>query len=544
MSKHLVSFLNAALVFFSSSALASDPAIVPLPLVVEGDPIAGVGLVTSIDNLVVNDSGQWLVECDTDHAVADADVVMLGNGKVVKFREGQALALPAGATLDSFDAVTLNANGHSGWNFFLAGTTGLSDDSGLYYDAKLVLQEGALSGSPAFTPGTPYIGFFETKLNAANQMLVIASVDDPAIASSVDRALVRLDLDSLGGLSSENVLAKEGDVLAGQSQPVADFGTGPHNFALSEFGNVLYFVDTTDASSVDGNVYLDAALIAREGSPSGVPGRNWSSLSSSRMDLSADGAHWVLTGTLDGSTVSDAVIVRDGGKLVQEGDTLPAIGGVFTFTSFGTGAVRVTNEGDVLWVGDWNEPSGTQDVGLFLNEKLLVQEGVTTIGGSVVESLATVQDNFAISGNGRFVVFEATLAGGVSGAFLIDRGPWADLGFAKAGIAGLPRLLGSGTLQAGTFATLSLARARPAAATVLVIGVTPGLFPFFGTTLVPSLNLVVSGLPTDANGEWSLSGPWPAGVPSGFPIFAQVIVPDPVAVFGVAVSNAMVGTAP
>ena len=46
-------------------------------LVLDGDYITDIGAVTSIDNIAVNSSGQWLVEADTNHANSDADGVLL-----------------------------------------------------------------------------------------------------------------------------------------------------------------------------------------------------------------------------------------------------------------------------------------------------------------------------------------------------------------------------------------------------------------------------------------------------------------------------------
>jgi len=410
----------AALAAFAASTqharAQSNPA--PVPLLVDGDLVPGVGVVTSIDNLIVNSSGAWIVEADTDNANTDMDSVLVKNGALF-LQEGQALVAPVGASIDSFDAITLNANGNSGWNFFLAGTGGTNNDSGIFFDGALVFQEGFLSNAVGFSPNTPYIGFFETKVNAANQILIMASVDDPAIASTVDRALVIATVDGSGTLLGETLLYKEGDVLPGQTGLVTDFGTGPHSFDFNELGSVLYVADLDSATTSDGVVYLDGTLLAQEGSPSPVAGRNWLTLSTSLRVALNDSGSYVYTGTLDGSTASDSVIIRDNALFRQEGQSLPAIA-PFLLTSFGSGPVDIDAAGNVLWFGDWDDPIATQDTGLFLNDTLLVQEGVTQINGVTVLSLPTSQDAFAISPNGRYVIFEATLTGNLNGAFLID----------------------------------------------------------------------------------------------------------------------------
>jgi hypothetical protein len=405
-------------------------------VVPEGHTVAGVGDISSgfgaSENLGVNNSGGWIVESDTNNADTEADgVVLKGTGHATGtlfLREGQALDLPVGAAIDSFDAITINNSGNGGFNFFLSGTAGTSDDSGVFFNDDLLIQEGTLSTSTEFSPNTPYIGWFETRINNVNQVLMVASIDDPAIATTVDRALVLLD--GIGGTLEEIVLSKEGDELI-TGRFVSDFGTGPHNIALNDSGVVLAIADLDGDTLTDGAVFtaLDSALagssiniLAQEGSPSAVKGRNWGTLIGVPIDLNNDGG-WVMRGDLDGGTTDDSLIVRNGTEVIaREGSSLAAIG-AFTLTGFGTGAVQIADNGDVLWYGDWNDPDTTKDTGLFINDQLIVQKGITTVGGQAVTAISAVQDNFAMSDNGQWFIFEGTLANGLDGAFLVEIPP-------------------------------------------------------------------------------------------------------------------------
>lgn len=402
-----------------------------LPLVLQGDSVPGVGLVTTISNLAVNDAGEWLVEADTDNADTDADAVLLRNGTLA-LREGDAIPGPAGILLDSFDSVTLNNAGQSGFNFGLDGTSGgTSDDSSVhaYLDTTaapatgtlLVAQEG--DDAPGLSMGTPLIGFFDVKINNAAQLLVTASVDDPNITSSVDRALYIWTSDAAsGGLSTSTLIAAEGDVLTGQSAALTDFGTGAEETAINDDGDVLFAVDIP--GGLDAIYLYDGTFteVAQEGDPSPVAGRNWDVLTSTALDLNNNGDA-VYRGSLDGDTATDSVIIKKSLKLIQEGDTLPAIGGVFTFTSFGTGPVQLSDGDEVLWYGDWNDSDTDIDTGLFVEDELLVQEGVTTVGAlGIIDTLRGIGDGYRMSPNGRYVIFEAILDDGTDGAFLLDRG--------------------------------------------------------------------------------------------------------------------------
>ena len=416
---------GALLLLPAVAAAGGAPVIVPL--VVEGESVPGVGLVTLINNIAVNGAGDWLVEADTDAAAND--VVLLRNG-VLELREGDAPpAFPPGATLSSFDSVTLNDAGQAGFNFFLAGPPTTEDSSvNAYLDtsgsiaAELVevVQESDLA--PDLSPGTPLIGFFDVKINAAGELLVTASVDDPAIPTTVDRALYVWTSDpGAGGVVTSTLIAAEGDVLPGQAVALSDFGTGPHETAINAFGEVMFAVDIP--GGLDAIYGWDGSFteLAQEGDPSPVAGRNWASLTSTSLDVSAN--FHVHRGTLDGDPATDLVLIRSGAPFIQEGDTLPAIGGVFTFTTFGSGPLEVSDTGAVLWYGDWNDPDTTVDTGLFLDQTLLVQEGVTTVPGlGVIQTLRGVEDGYHMSDDGRFIIFEAVLASGLDGAFLIDTG--------------------------------------------------------------------------------------------------------------------------
>ena len=386
-------------------------------LVLEGDTVSGVGAVSRVENVVVNGLGSWIVEVDTDHPNTDEDGALLRDG-VLYLREGQPLTLPAGASIGSFDSLTLNAAGNSGWNLFLDGTSGSSDDSGIFFNDTLVIQEGTATTAGGFTAGTPYLGFFETKFNAANQILVVATLEDPAIATSVDQALMLITVDGAGNLLSEVALAKEGDLLPGQSSAVSSFGTNPHLFALNEAGVPAFFADLDGSTSFDGTFYVGTVLVAQEGSASPVAGRNWESLNSKPIHLNNAGGY-VFRGNLAGATTDDEIIVSNGAVVVREGDVLPDIS-PFEIVDFGSAPLHISDQGDVFWYGRWNDSSNNR--GLFRNQSLLVQEGVTTIGGQVLQSLSSVQDAFSVSADGGLVLFRGELQGDLSGAFLLTLG--------------------------------------------------------------------------------------------------------------------------
>jgi len=388
------------------------------PLLLEGDSVPEVGLVNRIDNLATNNNGDWLVEADTNNPNTDIDTVLILNDNLF-LQEGQLIDDPTGASIDSFDSININVPGNNGWNLFLDGTAGGSDDdSGVYFKTTLLIQESAVSTAAGFSDNTTYEGFFDVKINDNNDMLVLATIDDPNIAGSVNRGLVLLDVDDDGMLLSETVVAKESDVLPGQSEAVEDFETGPHDTAFNDSNQTMYIAELVGSTASDSAIYIDDTLIAQEGSPSPVAGRNYGSLSGGVVDLNNNG-DYVFRGLLDGDSSTNTIIISNGSKVVQEGDPFMTSRGSFPFTSFGFGPVAIADTGDILWYGEWDDPNSDIDSGLFLNDALIVQEGVTNIDGEVVDDINGSQDGFDISPNGQFIIFEGTLVNGQNGAFFI-----------------------------------------------------------------------------------------------------------------------------
>jgi hypothetical protein len=424
----------AALLCLTSLSATAQPSIDITTLVLEGDNVPGVGNVTRIDNVAVNTPGDWFVEADTDFSNTEQDQVLLKSDALF-LREDDALPLPEGARLDSFDSINLNSDGNSGWNLFLDGTQGTFDDSGIYFNTTLVIQESDTSTAADFSPNTPYIGFFDAKMNDGNQVMVVASVDDPAIPTTVDRAIVRLDLDSVGSLLSETVIAKEGDVLPGQTESITEFGTDPHESAFNEAGDILYIVELTGSTVEDEALYLNDALIAQKGGPSPIDGRNYAFISGRGNDLN-NNSSYVFKARLDGDAASDVVLVRNDEVFKQEGETFPAIA-PFQLESFGSnsGPVQIDDGGNVVWYGDWNDPNTNIDTGIFWNEHLMVQEGVTIIDGSILDEIANVSDAFMLSDDGKWLIFEGTLLGGINGAFMVNIDTSSGVGDGDLGLA-------------------------------------------------------------------------------------------------------------
>jgi hypothetical protein len=123
-------------------------------------------------------------------------------------------------------------------------------------------------------------------------------------------------------------------------------------------------------------------------------------------------------------------------------------------------------------------------------------------------------------------------------------GAWVDLGNALPGSLGTPVLSGTGRPVGGSAVEWTLRGAPPNACVCLVLGDRLSCEPFAGGIVLPEADFVFTGLETDANGELSLAGAWPDGVPSGTTLAFQMWIADPGAASGLSASNALWLTTP
>jgi len=155
----------------------------------------------------------------------------------------------------------------------------------------------------------------------------------------------------------------------------------------------------------------------------------------------------------------------------------------------------------------------------------------------------------AVSDDGTVVVGGAQPVGGgafATAGFIVElpESPWTNLGSGLAGTAGIPKLVGSGPLTAGSPTSVVLTRGKPSAPAAYVVGLTAANLPFKQGVLVPFPNHLLLIPALSGLGSVALNFNWPAGLPSGFALYWQVLINDAVAPAGFALSNALVGVTP
>ncbi len=376
------------------------------PLVREGDVVTGLGTVTLINGLAVDDAGNVLVHVLTDNPDPDGNAAMVDAAGNAVVQEGASLVDPPGAVLRTFNnEVRLAGDGTALFFLGLAGT-GLPADEGLYRKTPpdLALLETAAVTAPGIPAGSTFSILLPGYPNNAGEIAFHSSIDDPGIPGTFDYQAIGILSTTTG---AQTVLYKEGDTLPGQSHAISSLTWGWMGF--NDSGSVLFGAQTFAAAGQNRVIYLDHTEVAQTGDPSPFGG-NYSSLRRGKLSNSGDYAFHCDAVARPGITLNDSAFV-------QEGDPLPVIE-PFVLSDVGEW-LYVGDDGSVLWFGLWNTPLGERK-GLFVDYTLLVEEGVTRLGGLVVETLPGLETSYSLSASGRYAIVEVTLQGGIEAAFRFD----------------------------------------------------------------------------------------------------------------------------
>lgn len=434
---------NAGLLLGAASlSAASLGAQTITPLIVEGDVLPH-GVVTATYNMDVNDSGDWLVELDTDNTDTKMDNAVVFNGAVIH-QEGTSMGFPASHAsawvYDSFvDTMDINDNGDrlimfnaEDVNLVLSDTKLVVWTNGSTGTSYTILEQDVtpctIAGEPA---GAVWDSITEVWQNNNNEFLVAGRSNTDS-----DTLLVHMTHDGAGNILTQTAFGMTGVNHAVAFPPsngvhatdVQGFTTSKQNIAFNNAGQKMFYVDDDHTvaggdTNFDAHYYVDTTEIAWEGDDAPTTGTwPYNHLSSAEVDINDVGT-WVAVWDDDNTDTSQDFFINVNGTIFQqEGQAPPGIGGGFVITGAGWGHVQISDAGDITWMCDWDDPDTTIDSGLFRNNELLVQEGVTLIGGVAVDTISTSSDGGAVSDNGQYILHEFTLDGSLEGVYMIEVG--------------------------------------------------------------------------------------------------------------------------
>lgn len=311
-----------SLIVASGLAVAAQGAVVPIGLVAkEGDALDG-STISSFSQPFVNGLGTvGFVAGLADNSRS----VWYGTGSIFN----SASALP-----------DVLVGGES--NMGISNTGGFIYSPSFNGEDAVYTQAGLLLAAGQAAPGVP--GLFSS-FNSRPRMLDngdavwVGGTATTPTGSSSGRVLYRADPTNPAGATP---VLKSGDSVGGFT-----IGTSGIEFSFDVSGNGNHHIQnltlTTGSSSNDLHVWVDGAVVAREGSPTGQ-GDNWAGFKSSSINNSGN---YIFAGDTDGATATDDFIAYNGVIGVRQGDVVDGV----TISGTFDGAA-MNNLGEAVYVAD------------------------------------------------------------------------------------------------------------------------------------------------------------------------------------------------
>lgn len=267
----------------------------------------------------------------------------------------------------------------------------------LLRNGQVVLMTGTPLNASGLPPETLCRNLYACGANDRDTVVALVGT------GNLEYALVRLVFDYRGVNVQRTVDLRTWGLLSdGHIVSSIEFA-GQAAFAQSvdESGNWLWRVTATDGR--ERLVTRDRVLL-RSGDLAPVPGRRIAALgfatpSNHGLDLNEFGG-WASVVKLTGDAGTDTLLIKNGTKLAQEGDVLPALA-PDALLDFDSTCVRISSSGHVYWVARTNAGFTT---GFSLMRDLDVV--LRAVNGNAIDD-----HNFEITPDGRYLLARVILNG-------------------------------------------------------------------------------------------------------------------------------------
>ncbi len=242
-----------------------------------------------------------------------------------------------------------------------------------------------LSGAPLAAAGLP-LGTLCRRIHACG-----ANARDSVVAlvetADLQIVLVRFEFDASGVNIARTVELRAGQLLADGSLVTAFDAVEQGGFAhpVDADGDWIWIVTGDDGRQ---RLVTRERVLLAAGDPAPIPGRTILAVrpappSDHGHDRNALGG-WAAVVRLSGPAASDALLVKNGAKLAQEGEVLPALAPYALAEIAGT-SVRHSDSGHVYWVARTDGPLGGESA-LMRDREVLLRAGVARVEGELVSA--------------------------------------------------------------------------------------------------------------------------------------------------------------
>ena len=497
---------------------AFDPTLQPTIVADPGQVIPGstVGVLASVQEITVDSTGALIARGLTDQGVG---ILMVD---FEAFGIDTAQKLFGDEVLNGIGpSLAASASGHVAYRAQLE----LTYDEAIVIDDRVVMTKGELINTPGVPSQAVLAG---VKSVTMNDNLTIVALIEYQLPFALGVALLQLQVNAAGQILSSKVIVRPGQTVAGLV--VAQIGDAKgRSIVLTQAGDVAYLVRAV-GTPIDRFLVGNQLLLA-DGDASPLPGGLGVNLvvagsaKDSEVDMTSNGS-WAAK-VRDLQFGSPDMLLHDGALVAAEGDMLPGSSDPVQIL----GAPMLGDNGNVLYRAGYVPSTPISAIyALYLNDRPLVGPG-SVIGSRIVASvaypfpsipMALGQAPYAMDDAGETVYASVVFTNGEWAVLRYDIGPWVSEGAGLVG-SGMKawRLTASGPLVPGTTTRLAVVDGEPDGSFALVIGLSLANLPFHGGILCPTADVVLVGLPLDANGSWQISSPWPPGTPAGLPTWWQ-----------------------
>lgn len=323
-----------------------------------GSFIPGLGVHEAAVPLAVGDQGQWAAQ-----VVGSLQSGLVVDGALV----AQRTSIQGPNSFGERPRVAFNPAGRLAWSSTVA--VGQDDTYRVFVDGAEILTTGDTTGVPDSTWGDLFVGGF----SSGERVLLVGTV----VAGSGERlpAMGYVDVNAAGAITQRGLMA-----VTSRPAPAGLPGTlwDISNVTTSTDGQVLWLARVLTASnSLVDYVLQDQTVLLSSLDPSPFDSRTWN-LEDAALSLSANGSSWAVSGSL-GGTGSEGQGIIANGEVRYAG--LTALPDLEFYSEAAPGFAVIDDAANLYWSGRIEADDQRFQNGLFLNDSVIVQQGVTEVLG-------------------------------------------------------------------------------------------------------------------------------------------------------------------
>lgn len=388
------------------------------PILQEGDVLPGIGTIRTLGSVSVSDQGDWMCWVFLEELPPDERAVLLLNGQVVA-TEGEPLPEVPAAFLSKVRNFELRSP--SSWVEAVTYIENLPEGQvgGMRVNGEFITLHGDPVASPQYPPGSSWFRFDRSSINGSETVGFLGLVAEPGLFVNGTFAIVGRLVPQADGSYVDEIIARRGDALTKADQTTSTFefainSSGTH--ALAEDGTIAWTARILDGDVESTAICIEDQIVAQEGDPSPLPGRNYASFFNTKLDYRSDGPHLAFIARLDGPFQSSSVLIVNGRVKYQQDELAPT---GFPIGDFSGSTVAIADNGNVMWRASTVEPSGNE-TNLFVGDDLVVKTNGTEVGGQKFTNLASSSSShrFAMSSSGERVIFTGIREDGREGIYV------------------------------------------------------------------------------------------------------------------------------